>query len=231
MADQEQVEGVIGADAVDEQETGSSEPSEGVEGVIAEEVPHEAEEALAEAAPSELEELRGELEEARAQAAEYLDGWQRAQAEFSNYKKRQDAERSQMIAMASADLLRKLLPVVDDFERAVDTLPENLEQGPWVEGLLMIEHKLDVVLESEAVEQIKCEGQTFDPRYHEAVTYERVEGYEEGQIIGEVRQGYLLGDRVLRPALVRVAQAPATQPGQERDAPGAEEAEMTETKE
>jgi molecular chaperone GrpE len=158
----------------------------------------------------ELEILKEELEKAEAQAAEYLDGWQRTRAEFSNYKKRQEAERMQMMMLASADLLRKLLPVVYDFERAMATLPANSDQEAWFEGISLIQHKMEAVLESEGVRPIESEGQAFDPRYHEAVTYEEVEGYEDGQIIGQVQRGYAIGERVLRPALVRVARSSTT---------------------
>ncbi len=156
----------------------------------------------------ELEKLQEELEEAQAQAAEYLDGWQRTQAEFSNYKKRQEAERAQVMVLANAALLRKLLPIVDDFERAIATLPTDLERLTWCEGIFLIQHKLDAFLESEGVKPIETEGQAFDPHCHDAVTHEDAPGYEEGQIIGEVQRGYILGERVLRPALVRVAKAP-----------------------
>lgn len=160
-------------------------------------------------AGDELERLKEELQEAQAQAAEYLDGWQRTQAEFSNYKKRQEAGWAQVTTLASATLLRKLLPVADNFERAVATLPDNLRQLSWCEGVFLIKRELDAVFESEDVKPIETEGQMFDPHYHEAVTYEEVPGYEEGQIIGEVQRGYTLGERVLRPALVRVSKAPA----------------------
>jgi molecular chaperone GrpE len=156
----------------------------------------------------ELEALEKELEEAKSQAAEYLDGWQRAQAEFSNYKKRQEAERGQVQALMTMGVLRKILPLIDDFERALKTLPEDLSQLTWCEGVLLIKAKLDAILESEGVRPIETKGQTFDPLYHEAVTYEEAENYEEGQIIGEVQRGYMLGERVLRPALVQVAKAP-----------------------
>jgi molecular chaperone GrpE len=164
-----------------------------------------------EGARDELDGLREELEKAKNQAAEYLEGWQRAQAEFSNYKKRQEAGRAQTAMLANATLLRRLLPVADDFERAMATLPANLGQLTWCEGVLLIQHKLGAILESEGVKPIETDGQAFDPRYHEAVTYEQVSGYEEGQIIGEVQRGYTLGERVLRPALVRVARASVTQ--------------------
>ncbi len=170
----------------------------------------------------ELERLREELKQAEAQAAEYLDGWQRTQAEFSNYKKRQEVARAQVTANANAALLRKLLPVLDDLERALATLPVGLSRLTWCEGVFMIKRKLDLILEIEGVKPIETEGQTFDPRYHEAVTHEEVLGYEDGQIIGEVQRGYVLGERVLRPALVRVAKAPATQPEELEEAEGAE---------
>jgi molecular chaperone GrpE len=183
--------------------------------------PETVEEAEAEETSTldDTDRLQQELAEAKEQAAEYLDGWQRAQAEFSNYRKRREAERAQMMQGANADLLRKLLPIVDDFERALVTLPPELEQSTWRQGVVLIKQKLDTVLRSEGVELIETEGQEFDPRYHEAVTYEEAEGFEEGQIIGEEQRGYLLGDRVLRPALVRVAKQPSPPPADEDQAP------------
>ncbi len=175
-----------------------------VEGEILKE--EEADEEAVEETEIDLEK---ELAEARAEAAEYLDGWQRAQAEFSNYKKRQEADRAQMIAMANAALLRRLLPIVDDFERALDAMPEDVRSLAWSEGVALIRQKLDTLLASEDVQPIETEGQVFDPRFHEAVTYEEAEGYEEGQIIAEAQRGYILGERVLRPALVRVAKGPS----------------------
>ena len=156
----------------------------------------------------ELQGLRDELEAAQAHVAEYLDGWQRAQAAFSNYKKRQEAERAQMIQLSNATLMRKLLPVGDDFDRAIATLPACLDQLTWIDGLFLIKHKLDAVLQSEGVRPIETQGEQFDPLYHEAITHEEAEGFAEGYIIGEVQRGYILGDRVLRPSLVRVAKAP-----------------------
>jgi molecular chaperone GrpE len=201
--------------------------------VEAEEVVERAEEEVGEEPTEELDELgrtKKELEEAKEQAAEYLDGWQRTQAEFSNYKKRQEADRVQMMTLANAALLRKLLPVVDDFARAMETLPTNLSQMTWIEGITLIKHKLESVIESEGVKPVETEGQAFDPRYHEAVTYEEAEGYEDGQIIGEVQRGYMLGERVLRPALVRVAKAPTIIP-QSEESEQANDNDTTEVKE
>jgi len=168
----------------------------------------------------ELQTLKDDLGAAKDRAAEFLDGWQRAQAEFSNYKKRQEASRSQMMLLANAGLVGKLLPVVDDFERAIATLPACLELLTWVDGFLMIRQKLNAILQSEGVKAMDTQGKPFDPKFHEAITYEVAEGYDEGQIIGDVQRGYTLGDRVLRPALVRVAQAPPAPPVAE---PGSDE--------
>jgi len=179
--------------------------------------------------PGEVEILREDLEEAKAQAAQYLDGWQRTQAEFANYKKRQEAERLQLTTLANAVLLRKLLPVVDDFERAMTSLPSSLQQLTWCEGIVLIKVKLDGILESEGVKRIDVEGQAFDPRFHEAVTYEEVEGYKDGQIIGELQRGYMLDERVLRPALVRVAKALVPQP--EEAAQPEDDSDLAESKE
>jgi len=193
--------------------------NEAESGDVDTEVVEEAE-AVEEAAPeeiSEVERLREELEEARAEADEYLDGWRRAQAEFANYKKRQRAEQAKIRELANANLLRKLLPVLDDFERAIATMPDGVQKLSWSQGLLMIKRKLEAVLESEGVEPIDTQGEAFNPNYHEAVTHEEVEGYAEGEIIGEVQKGYVLGDRVLRPALVRVARAPSISPEEEAE--------------
>ncbi len=165
----------------------------------------------------ELEKTQEALQDAQSQAAEYLDGWQRTRAEFSNYKKRQEADRVQMLTFASAGLLRKLLPVVDDFGRALTMTPAESDHETWLKGVSLIKHKLDALVESEGVKSVETEGQAFDPRYHEAVTYEEAEGYEDGQIIAEVQGGYILGERVLRPALVRVAKAPFPVPQPEAE--------------
>ena len=193
----------------------SEEVSEMEEEKEAEESPA-LEEAPAEAGPSptqdegpaevdELAALRQELEEQKAKAAEYLDGWQRARAEFANYKKRIEKEQEDMIKSANGALIIRLLPVMDDFERAFQTLPLGLIGMTWLEGIALIQRKLQILLEQEGVVVVETEGQIFDPILHQAVTYEESEEHEEGQIIGEVQKGYKMGDKVLRPSLVRVA--------------------------
>jgi molecular chaperone GrpE len=153
----------------------------------------------------ELTALRQELEEQKAKAAEYLDGWQRARAEFANYKKRIEKEQEDMIKSANGAFIAKLLPIMDDFERAFQTLPLNLMGMTWLEGVALIQRKLQVVLTHEGVTVIETEGQMFDPTLHQAITHEESEEHEEGEIIGEVQKGYKMGDKVLRPSLVRVA--------------------------
>jgi len=165
--------------------------------------------------------LQQQLEEAQAQAAEYLDGWQRARAEFANFRRRQEAEREQQVQMSNAHLLTQLLPVLDDLERALGAVPESVQGQGWLDGILLIKRKLELVLDSQGVRPIETAGHCFDPVYHEAVTYEEAEGYEEDQIIAELQRGYMLGERVLRPAMVRVAQAPAS-PAEEADVEGEE---------
>lgn len=161
-----------------------------------------AEASLAE----QVEALKKALEEAQAQAQEYLEGWQRERAAFANYRKRVEAERAQFAAEVTALLIRKLLPILDDFERALQTLPDNLRHLTWVEGVTLIYRKLMLILEGEGVQPIPVRpGDPFDPMLHEAVLYEPAEGFEEGQIVEELQRGYKLGDRVLRPTLVKVA--------------------------
>ncbi|TEU15579.1 MAG: nucleotide exchange factor GrpE [Anaerolineales bacterium] len=153
----------------------------------------------------ELPALRQELEEQKSKAAEYLDGWQRARAEFANYKKRIEKEQEDMVKFANGAFIARLLPVMDDFERAFQTLPLELMGMTWLEGIALVQRKLQMLLEQEGVTVIETEGQMFDPTLHQAVTHEESEEHEEGQIVGEVQKGYKMGDKILRPSLVRVA--------------------------
>jgi molecular chaperone GrpE len=157
---------------------------------------------------SPVQALQAELEQAQAQATEYLEGWQRARAEFANYKRRVEAEREDLRRASNEALLLKLLPVVDDFERALQTLPEELAEVPWVNGVKMISRKLQALLESERVTPIQAAGQPFDPLVHEAVIQEETDEYPDEHVIEEMQRGYRLGERVLRPAMVKVASNP-----------------------
>jgi len=147
----------------------------------------------------------GETAELRAKADEYLDGWQRARAEFANYKKRIERDQEEARGRGAAALLAKILPIEDDLRRAVRERPESEGLAHWADGIELIQRKLEAVLEAEGVEVIPAEGVAFDPALHEAVTYEASNDHREGEIIEVIQQGYRLGERVLRPARVRVA--------------------------
>jgi molecular chaperone GrpE len=153
----------------------------------------------------ELENLRKELDETRSKANEYLEGWQRARAEFANYKKRVERDQAQTYQVAAGNVIRRFLEVLDDLERALQNRPQNGEGAVWSEGIELIYRKLQNMLENEGVKPMEIENDFFDPNLHEAVVSEDNNEYESGQIIGVIRQGYMMGDRVLRPAMVRVA--------------------------
>ncbi len=152
-----------------------------------------------------VETLQSEVERLQGESAEYLDGWQRARAEFANLKKRVEREKSEMRERIISEIISHYLDILDDFDRALkDRLEENVDEA-WIAGLEMIRQKLKAVLESEGVEVIPAVGMDFDPNLHDAISYEESEEYENGQIIDVIKQGYRLGDRVIRPAVVRVA--------------------------
>jgi molecular chaperone GrpE len=155
---------------------------------------------------ADMEELRGELEESKRQAEEYLAALQRERAEFLNFKRRTAEERERELGLAGEDLIRKVLAVADDFDRAIDARPESIAEEAWFEGVAAIDRKLRALLESEGVSTIPAEpGTTFDPREHDAIATVPGTGRPEGEIVEQVRRGYRLRDRVLRPALVAVA--------------------------
>jgi molecular chaperone GrpE len=152
-----------------------------------------------------LKELETQLESQSAKASEYFDGWQRERADFVNYKKRVERDQAQSQQNAVGNVARKYLPVVDDLERALKARPTEGEGARWAEGVELIYKKLQGILDSEGIKEIKADGESFDPSIHEALTNEESPAHESGQIIEVVQKGYLIGDRVLRPALVRVA--------------------------
>lgn len=153
----------------------------------------------------ELEDLRDELALTRAQADEYLEGWQRARAEFANYKKRVEREQAQVYQTAAGAVIKRFLGVLDDLERALKNRPQGGDGAIWAEGIELVYRKLVSILESEGVMPMQTDGQMFDPNLHEAILSEDSNQHESGQIIEAVQQGYLLGEKVLRPARVRVA--------------------------
>ena len=191
MADEQEKED-IGEDAPDAQppEVGSSR-------------------AQAAAEPETLEAAKALLQQEKEEAQRFLANWQRAEADFVNYKRRVEQERGEAMRIANAVLIINILPVLDDLERALVSLDIRLVGLTWFDGIRLIYRKLQLVLENAGVSQIEAEGQPFDPRFHEAVMYG--EG-EEGKVVAEVQRGYKLNDRVLRPAMVVVGKGKEQKP-------------------
>jgi molecular chaperone GrpE len=154
-------------------------------------------------AEAEREALVDQLKEAEAKIVEYKDGWARSQAEFQNYKKRLERDNELMYASMKGDIIKKVLPALDDLERALQNRPA---EDAWASGIELIARKLQNLLEGEGVKRIEAKGAAFDPNFHEAISHEPSDEVESGRVIEVVQNGYMLGERVIRPALVRVAQ-------------------------
>lgn len=195
---------VLDPDSTNKVEQASQEAGE-QEVVAVGEVPAEAAEG---AAGEGLDSLRQQLEDAQARQAEYLDGWQRARAELANARKRFQREQEQAYGNARADVLVRLLPILDDFQRALESMPAEVSAAPWTEGVRLIERKFQYLLEQEGVTVIDDAGQEFDPTLHQAVTHEPSDTVPAGHVISALRAGYRLGDQVLRPSIVRVSSGP-----------------------
>ena len=155
---------------------------------------------------SELEALQSECENLKTQSAEYLDSLQRERASFANYRKRVDQDNHLVYDNALVDLIKIFLPVVDDLERALKNKPSDPEAEPWISGIALILQKLMKTLDAKGVSALDVQpGDDFDPAFQEAVTHEENPEYSDSQVIEVVQTGYKLKDRVIRPALVRVA--------------------------
>ena len=140
--------------------------------------------------------------------AELTDALQRERADFANYRRRNEAERSDYARFAKAELITKLLEVLDNFDRALDTVPAQLRDEPWVEGIWLVERKLRDILAAEGLEEVGSVGQPFDPHIHEAIGHVDSSA-PEGTVVDEVRKAYKLHDKIIRPALVTVAKGPS----------------------
>jgi len=158
---------------------------------------------------AQLDQARSESDEQRRKAESYLDLAQRAQADFLNYKRRMEQERERIVKDANADLLIQLLPVLDDLQRAVASVPSEFAGNPWTEGISLIGQKLGQTLDRQGLRHIGAEGEAFDPHVHEAVAYQEHPQYGEGQVAQVYRPGYRLNARILRPAQVVVARGDA----------------------
>lgn len=164
----------------------------------------EAETTGGAASDGQLQALQQELADSQAKAGEYLDGWKRSMAEFANYKKRIERDQAQVYQNAAGSIIKRFIDVLDDLDRALKSRPTEGEGAAWADGIELIYRKLLTILENEGVKAMPP-SEYFDPTLHEAVTSEDNPDFESGQIIEVLKQGYLLGDRVLRPAMVRVA--------------------------
>ena len=149
----------------------------------------------------DAESLKQVLAEEKQKAESYLSNWQRAQADFVNYKRRSEQEKEETSKFANSVLISNLLPVLDDLERAFASMPQELAEQSWLDGIRLIERKLRATMEVQGLTSIKAVGEPFDSRFHEAVRYG--EG-REGIIIEELQRGYQLHDRILRPSMVVV---------------------------
>ena len=177
---------------------------------MAEEVVEEKkEETQGTALPDDPTALKDLLEKERAKSAEYLDNWRRAAADMSNYRKRMEKDASEMTKFANSVLIARLLPVLDDFDRAAQTIPDNLRDLTWIDGVMLIARKMSAVLEAEGLKPIEALNKPFDPNLHEAVIHEETDQHEDGTVIAELQKGYKLGDKVLRPTMVKVAKKKA----------------------
>jgi len=149
----------------------------------------------------DIEALKQALAEEKEKAKGYLANWQRTQADFINYKQRSEQEREESVKFANSLLMLNFLPILDDLERAFASIPARLAKLSWIDGVRLIERKLQANLEAEGLSPIKALGEPFDPNLHEAT---RQDKGKEGIVIEEVQKGYKFRDRVIRPSKVVV---------------------------
>jgi molecular chaperone GrpE len=158
---------------------------------------------------AQIEVLTAERDAASARADENLVTAQRAAADYANLKRRSEADRERDLDRAREALLSRVVELADDFDLALEHLPPEARDNPWLEGIVAIDRKLRALLEREGVTPIEALGRPFDPNEHEALSHVTGSGAPEGEIVLEIRRGYLLRDRVLRPALVAVSDGSA----------------------
>jgi molecular chaperone GrpE len=163
---------------------------------------------------AQIEALTAERDAAVARADELLAVAQRAQADYANLKRRTAEEKEQTLGLANEILLAKVVALADDFDLAIDHVPAEARETPWLEGVAAIDRKLRALLESEGVTPIEALGRPFDPAVHEALSHVPGTGQPEDVIVAEIRRGYRIRDRVLRPSLVAVSDGsgPADRP-------------------
>ena len=171
---------------------------------------------------TDVERLQRELETERKRVAELQDRWQRAAADLANFRKRTEQEKGDMQKLAAMLLVQQLLPVLDNFDRALATIPGNLQMLSWIQGVMLIERHFRAILEQQGVAPIEAQGQQFNTYYHEAVSERETEEAAPGTVLQEYQKGYTMHGTVIRPALVEVAKKP-TIAAEEAPAAAAEE--------
>jgi molecular chaperone GrpE len=154
---------------------------------------------------AQIEELIAQLEAAEQRATEAEAGWQRARADFQNLKRRSEEQRAESASIAGDRLLIRVLDLADDFDLAVEHVPEDAKDSPWVEGITAIDRKLRALLEAEGIEAMGGEGEPFDPQTQQAISYEETADVPDGTVVKVLQRGFTINGRVLRPALVAVA--------------------------
>ncbi len=154
---------------------------------------------------AQIDELTAQLEAAEQRAAEAEAGWQRARADYQNLKRRSEEQRAESASIAGDRLLIRVLDLADDFDLAVEHVPEEAQDSPWVEGITAIDRKLRALLEAEGIEAMEGEGEPFDPQTQQAISYEQTDDVPDGTVLKVLQRGFTINGRVLRPALVAVA--------------------------
>lgn len=167
--------------------------------------PETAQEPLVGLTMTEYNELGDKIAQAEQKSKEFFEGWQRERADFLNYRKRVERESVLLHQTLTGQIIKKYLVILDDLDRALKTRPTQGDGAVWAEGVELIYRKLSMILDSEGVKIIPAEGAMFDPSLHEAISQEESQDHESGQIIEVLQKGYTINERVLRPALVRVA--------------------------
>lgn len=153
--------------------------------------------------------LQRELETERQRVKDLQDRWQRSAADLVNLRRRTEQDRGEMEKFAGMLLVQEILPVLDNFERALATIPGNLAMLTWIQGIMLIERHLRAILERQGLEAIEAEGKQFSPHLHEAVAEVETGEQPAGTVVREYQKGYMMHGRVIRPTLVEIARAPA----------------------
>lgn len=188
----------------DEMETGVKEELENVDADKVTDAGTPEEDVQEQAAGDQDQVLEAETEKLKAEIEEHKQRLLRTQADYDNFRRRTVKEKEELGKYASAKLITELLPVIDNFERALGSVPDVPEAASYAKGVDMIFRQLEGVLKAEGLVPMESVGTPFNPEYHQAIMQVESDEYEEGDVVEEVQKGYMLKDKVLRPAMVKV---------------------------